>query len=938
MGAALLLLSYPRPSAALDPHKHMRQYVQTAWSVEQGLVQVTVQDLAQSADGYLWVGTQDGLARFDGVRFTTFDKSNTPAMKANDVKALFIDSARVLWVGLNGGGLVRYDGREFRHYGVEDGLVDDKVFFIAEAPAQKELLVGTVGGLSVLRDEKFTSYTVKQGLPFDVVNSILIDSKKRVWLATGKGLGRYENGKVRPATEIPEAANKGLESLYEDRKGRLWLGTWGDGILRWDGQRITSFAKEQGVTNLIISDFAEDRDGNLFVATFGGGLLRLEGEKFTALTEADGLSKDILISVLEDREGNLWLGTEMAGLFQLRDGKFTTYSTADGLLEPSVRTIFEDKSSALWLGLGAKGISRFRDGRFENFGPKDGVPDSGIRGLIEDRQGTLWIGTYNEGVLQYKDGLFSKPEALANMPLGGVRSIEEDRAGNLWFAIYGKGLLELRQTQEGLVTRQITEQDGLASNQVLVVKEDSQGALWIGAWGKGITRYKDGAFKVFTVKDGLGHDVVLSFYEDEAANYWFGTYGGGLALLRGGVFTNITKRDGLFEDVVYVILPDDAGNLWMSCNKGVFRVSRRQLLDFADGKISRVDSVSYDQADGMRQHDCNGGSSPAGTRDKTGRLWFPTVDGITSIDPANIKLNKTPPPLLLEQLLVNGEPMPVTADLRIEPGAETIEFHYTSTSFISPEKIIFDYRLEGFDSGFVEADRRRVAYYTNLNPGEYRFLVKARNADGVWSKETVLASFELLPAFYQTLWFQLLCLAAFAGLIFAIARIRLEQVKRQNVILEQKVKERTAELEEAHKRIVQLEKETTEKQMAGGFAHEMRNSLAGAKMLVGKLLCINATAGQPQSQFAYNSQRLLELFKLAKAEMPAGSAQKVAAIVKEVHESEKRMDLLTNKAFQSIERSLDVTTLIMDYAKVGGSALDMRSTARRVTSIRCFPT
>jgi signal transduction histidine kinase len=321
-----------------------------------------------------------------------------------------------------------------------------------------------------------------------------------------------------------------------------------------------------------------------------------------------------------------------------------------------------------------------------------------------------------------------------------------------------------------------TTRDGLSNDSVWALLEDRAGDLWIGTDGGGLNRFRDGAFYAYKSGDGFSSDIVLSLYEDRAGDLWIGT-SGGLSRYRNGQFTSYTTREGLFDDVIFQILEDDSDNLWMSCNKGVFRVSKSELNDFAEGKRKSITSVSYGTADGMSSRECNGGIQPAGWKSRDGRLWFPTIKGAVVIDPNKLRINEQPPPVTIEQVIVDGQATGPSADLRLEPGARRLEFHYAGLSFLSSEKVRFKHKLEGYDNEWIDAGTRREAIYNNLAPGSYVFRVVACNNDGVWNEAGASFGFYLKPRFYQTYWFYLACALAISLLVWALYRLRIRQIR-----------------------------------------------------------------------------------------------------------------------------------------------------------------
>ena len=798
-------LSFFSSAHALDPDKAITQYVHDVWQTEQGLPQNSVHAIVQTRDGYLWLATEEGLVRFDGVRFVVFDKTNTKEMRSNYLQSLFQDRNGNLWIGADGG-LNRFRDGKFTSYTTKEGLLNDTVHTLYE-DREGNLWIGTNGGLSRFRDGKFVSYTTREGLSTDLVRSLYGDREGNLWIGTrGGGLSRFKDGRFTTYTSKEGLSNDIVHSLFEDREGNLWIGTEGGGLNRFKDGKFTNYTTKEGLSNDSVWSIYEDRERNLWIGTEGGGLNRLKDGKLTSYATREGLSNDFVLSSFEDREGNLWIGTHGGGLNRFKDGKFTSYATSEGLSNDIVWSVYEDREKNLWIGTNGRGLNNFKDGKFTNYTTRDGLSNDFIFSLYADRDANLWIGT-DGGLNRFKNGNFANYTTRDGLSSDSVFSMNEDSEGDLWIGT-DKGLNRLK---DGKLTTYTTK-DGLSNDTIYFLHGDREGNLWIATDG-GLSRYKDGEFRTYTSKDGLSIDFVRSLYEDRQGNLWIGTNGGGLNRFKDGRFTNFTTRNGLFDDLVLAILEDRSENLWMSCNKGIFRVSKKQLNDFADGKIQSITSVRYDISDGMKSSECNGGAQPAGWKTQDGKLWFATIKGAVMIDPENIKLNEQPPPVIIEQLTADNTVFTNTlAAIDLPPGSDKLEFHYAGLSLVTPEKVQFQYKLEGYDREWVEAGTRRVAYYTHLDPGRYTFRVKACNNDGVWNEAGASFAFYLQPLFYQTGWFYGLCGIAAAAAIGAGYGFRIRQLKAREKELTNTVDEKTVELRRANERLQESNQKLEEAQ------------------------------------------------------------------------------------------------------------------------------
>jgi ligand-binding sensor domain-containing protein/signal transduction histidine kinase len=861
--------------------------------------------LIQTRDGYLWLGTEEGLVRFDGVSFTLFDRTNTGEIKHNYISSLCEDREGGLWFGTQGG-VNRYKDGKFTVYTTKDGLSDDFVRSIY-ADAEGGIWVGTQAGLNRYKDGRFTVYTTKDGLSNDNVTSIREDRDGGLWLGTRNGLNRYKDGKFTVYTTKDGLSDDFVRSIYQDREGMVWVGTQA-GLNRYKDGKFTVYTTKEGLSNDNVRALYEDRQGNLWVGT-RAGFNRWSGGRFTALTTKDGWTNDFVLSICEDNEGGLWVGTT-DGLNRFKDGSFYAITTREGLSHDGVRTLYEDSKGNIWIGTD-DGLNRYKDGKVTVFTTKDGLSNDNISSIHEDAEGTLWIGTNGGGVNSYKGGKFTAVITKDIPPKADVTSVYLGRDGSLWIAVWVTGL---NRFKDGRWTH-FTTSDGLASNNIRSLYEDVSGDLWIGTM-QGLSRFKDGNFTTFTTHNGLSGDAITCTYEDKEGSLWIGTSGFGLTRLKDGRFTNFTVGQGLFDDIAYTILEDDQDNLWMSCNKGIYRVSKKDLANADEGNVRLPPPITYGVGDGLKSNECTSGS-PGGLRASDGRLWFTTTRGAAVINPKEVSVNTLPPPVVVEKVVINGKDVDNSSGtLEVPPGATALEIHFTALSLLAPEKVRFKYKLEGFDGDWIDPATRRVAYYNNLRPGVYRFKVIACNNDGFWNESGASFEFVMLPHFYQTAWFYAICSVALILLCFGLYRLRIRQLRRQNLVLEEIVDRRTLELKQSQSKVLELEREATEQQMAGGFAHEMRNALTGPKLLLDRALAIDGIKPHPSSCLA-NCHALKKIFKSMKDCLSEGQLQNVMAEMQVIFANEERLDETLKLVHRAVGRGLNITQQIMDYARLG---------------------
>lgn len=782
----------PAPARALDPTTPVTAYIHDVWRSKDGLPQDTVQAIAQTRDGYLWLGTLEGLARFDGVRFTTFDTGNTPELRHNVVLALSEGQNGELWIGTYGGGLYRHKDGQFKRFSQADGLPSDHVRAVYLAPGGA-LWIGTTGGLAKLEDGKLTTLTTKDGLPSDRVMSIIEDHEGSLWVGTsGGGVARRKDGVFTRFGVAEGLSSDFVWSIHEDRDHAIWISTEGGGLNRYKDGVFSVFNREDGLPSERVMPVLEDRDHNVWIGTDAGISRLIPDLSIATHSSKTGLAKDNIRALFEDVEGSLWIGASDGGLNRLRDRRVSVLTARDGLSARSVRTVYEGRDGSVWIGTDGGGLNRLSDGAISVLTTKDGLVHNDVWSILEDSGGDLWVGSAGGGISRLRGGRpFDRLTTKEGLSSDAVSAIYEDRQGRIWIGSQGGGVdrFEHGKIHKGALGPE------LAGTLVSVLHEDRAGDLWIGTSGAGLFRSSAGSVTRFTTANGLGSDLVLSLHEDARGALWIATSGGGISLLQNNRISTFRAKDGLYDDLAYQILEDTRGYLWMSCNRGIYRVKKSDLEDFAAGRLKSFSSQAYGTADGLSSNECNGRIQPAGSRTRDGRLWFPTMDGLVIIDPEKLSSNTRPPPVLVEEVLVDKRP--IASEAVVPPGRKDIEIRYTALSFAAPSRVLFKYMLVGFDRDWVQAGTRRVAYYTNVPPGEYVFRVIACNEDAIWNEEGAAFSFSLAPHIYQRPWFFGLIALTLALSGFGVHRLRIRRLKRREAELVRLVAARTGELQAA---------------------------------------------------------------------------------------------------------------------------------------------
>ena len=787
---------------ALDKKSSLRHFGRRVWQTDEGLPQNTVNDIVQTRDGYLWIATDDGLARFDGIQFKVFNRRNTPQLHSNAINSLYQDSHGTLWIS-TADGLTSYDGSRWWVLTVQNALPSNNIFSVYE-DHKGTLWIVTANGLAADKQGNISSLTTKDGLADGNIISVHDDAagniwiateagldslandhirsiykgivtgfsegpKGGIWVATQQGLAFIANGKLRFVPRDPSLPESDIETLLADRHGSLWLGT-PSGLTVWDKKTIANYTTHNGLPGNHIHKIYEDREGAIWVST-DGGLARIVNGKVDSFTTKDGLSAPLVLDMFEDREGSLWLGTDAGGLTMLRNQKFTSYTSAEGLVGEDTKAVFEDRHHVVWIGTDGGGLNRLSQKQFTSIGAKNGLSSDVIFAITDDFQGGLWIGT-PDGLNHLQQGHISRITSADGLPDDYIRSLLTDADGSLWIGTrHG-----LSHWKNGMIFN-YTEADGLSSDFIGAMTKDSAGNLWIGT-SNGLDVWKHGDFSHYTKHNGLSNDLVTALYAGPTNTLWIGTKGGSLNRLKNGAIFSYESLTAVPENI-YGLVTDESGNLWISSDRGIFSVSMAALNAFADGHSRTAGVLAYGTADGMPTSECSSGGHPSVWKSQDGTLWFTTPRGITSIQPEHADYNKTKPPVTIEQVSVDDAAVPLSAPLVVSPGHTRYAFQYAGLSFIAPPKVRFRYRLDGLDKSWIEAGTRRQAYYTNLKPGHYRFHVIAANNDGVWNEKGASFYFQVKPHIYQTIWFYC-ALCMLLGLFgYELYRFRMKRVELQ---------------------------------------------------------------------------------------------------------------------------------------------------------------
>ncbi len=665
----------------------------------------------------MWIGIGEGLVRYLDGTFENISKKNK--LPEIFVSSLAEDLYGHIWIGTGQNYLYRYDSKKISHYDTSNGLADLNIY------------------------------------------SLCADSKGNLWVGTfSEGLFKGYNGNFQEyeLEGVTERYPFTIYSIIEGRKGHIWVGS-SEGLFQLKEGVLHTYTPAQGLSSPVIFDIKEDSDGNIWVGT-RSGVCRIKenpsGEisidPFLGYTEAEG--HIVINRLFEDRERSLWIGTVGFDMKRLREARFSMYSRKDGIPNFNL-TLFNDHRGDSWVGTMNGEIYRFKDGAFTRIAELENPSEAAeITALEEDAEGNIWLGTAMRGIFQLKNGRLIPPVSdRAPNPRYRVYAIYKDSKNNLWFATYLGGL----SCYSNGTFKTYTTADGLPSNWITNLLEDKQGNLRVGT-NRGIAILPNGRWDKGGLKTYLPGTQISALYEDEEGVSWIGAYGSGLVRLQGERHFSYTTADGLGSEYIFQVVEDTRGDLWMSSYDGVMKINKKELNDFAAGKIKRLDCVTFGLSDGMKSVLCSSRNRNSIVKTPTGELWFATRKGIAAINPDKIRINKTPPPVVFKKIVFNYRTITPDQEGKSVKGIKDILFYFTSPTFISRERVKFKYRLEGYDTDWklLEAGQERMAHYQNLPDGRFTFKVIACNSDGIRNEAGASFTFTLTPFFYETLLFKIL--------------------------------------------------------------------------------------------------------------------------------------------------------------------------------------
>jgi signal transduction histidine kinase/ligand-binding sensor domain-containing protein len=805
---------------ALDPALDISQYAHTAWKVRDGFARGAIFAIAQTPDGYLWLGTEFGLLRFDGVRAVPWQPPGGEELPSDFIRSLLVAHDGTLWIGTFKG-LASWKDGNLTHYPELAGQMVDALLEDRERTVWAAGAVIPSGRLCSIHDGRPMCYG-EDGSFGQSVESLYQDSRGNLWVAGDSGLWRWKPGSPKHYA-LPDIVNTG-QVLSEDGNGALLIALNG-GIGRLAGDRVETYRVPAAGQQFAPNRLFRDRNGGLWVTNRDHGLVHVHQGRTDSFGQSDGLSGDAVQTIFEDREGSIWVAT-LSGLDRFREYAVDTISVKQGLSDAFVWSVLAARDGSVWLGT-FDGLNRWKDGEVSIYRSREApaarteshaairqITDSGLPGtvqsLFEDDRGRIWAST-RSGVSYFENGRFI---SVSGVPGGNVYSIAVDGVGDVWISNDDYGLFRLLREQ--VVERIPWARVGGRGSAGVLVPDPSRGGLWLGFWqGQGGAAYfKDGQVRAtYAAADGLGEGKVSGLQLDRDGTLWAATERG-LSRIRNGRVATLTSKNGLPCDTVHWSMEDDEHSVWLYMACGLVRMSRGELDAWSADPNRGIHATVFDSFDGVTNRANVGGYGPHVTKSPDGRIWFVAVDGVTVIDPHHLPFNKLPPPVHVEQITADhktfwrnwtGDAFSASSSGPKLPAlVRDLTIDYTALSLVVPEKVHFRYKLEGWDRDWQDAGTRRQAFYTNLSPRKYRFRVMACNNSGVWNEEGAALDFVIPPAWYQTNWFRVLCVAAFLVLLWALYQLRLRQLARQfNMRLEERVGERTRIARDLHDTLLQ---------------------------------------------------------------------------------------------------------------------------------------
>jgi ligand-binding sensor domain-containing protein/signal transduction histidine kinase len=807
---SLAVLSLAVSASAVDPARDVSQYLHETWGAEKGFPGESITAIAQTSDGYLWIGTDKDLVRFNGFNFREFEVAHPDPIQIGPVRALVVDANDDLWILLQNTQVFRYHDGMFEPI---RGWAEGGTTAMSRGASGAVLLSSSAAGTLTYSENRFRSLSSAALLtdaarapneattpfswfdrlasPTSLVTSMAQTDDGKIWLATEhRGLFYLQNGRISSVSD--GRADRKIQCFLPLKGSELWVGT-ANGVLHWNGTDLSSAGVPSSLLNLDVLSILRDRDSNIWMGT-SRGLFRYNANGVSLLS-THGTTGPVT-ALFEDREGNIWFGSAR-GLERLRDSTFVTYSIPN-LKSQSTGPVYVDSRGRTWIAPIEGGLRWLKGGESGTI-TADGIANDVVYSIAGTGEDDIWIGRQQGGLTHLRHAgnsftatTYTKADGLVQ---NSIYAVYESQDGTVWSGTLSAGISELK---EGRFTNYTTT-DGLASDTVSSIAEGADGTMWFGT-PKGLSEFSNNQWRTYGVRDGLVSEDINCLLEDSSGVLWIGTAGGLAFLSAGRVQAPLGTQSWLTESI-FGIAQDGSGSLWIETSARVLRAKRASLtnneaLDDSAFRMYGRDS-GLEGTEGVKRF-------RSVLEDSHGNVWFSTTHGLSVVNPDRSALNLLPALLRVEVVTVDGNEVNLEQPIRVPSGEHRIVFHYLGLTLANPERVRYRYWLDGFDRGWSEVTSNREASFAHLSPGKYRFRLMCSNSDGIWNTQGATLQFSVAPAWFQTIWFRTLCVLAFFGLLWTLYWMRLRQVRHQfNVSLEARVNERTRIARELHDTLLQ---------------------------------------------------------------------------------------------------------------------------------------
>ena len=814
----------------IDSTSLKSEYSLDSWTIEEGFPAFSISGIAQSKSGYIWLATNEGVIRFDGIQFTKIKNHSHEDISTDIVKMVqhkdgklwlcMYDCSLVLFTPDSLGGVFTYHPLPQKEFNsdISNIFFDCKNNMWIVRESKLYFLTSTYSNNSTpqLIDSS-------KGCYGEIVNSVFEDSSNAIFVSTSmkpvnlfykQPIG-FLNIKRNRDTHFTQVINSiSIHSILQTSKNSHMLGS-NLGLFVLSSEKIVPYFVKQKNSTFNIKSIIQDSEKKIWFGSEENGLYQIADGTLRRFSLKEGLSSNRVISLFVDRENSIWIGTRGGGLNRLKRKKVSTYTKENGLPENNIASVFEDSKKTLWVGTKTGGISHLVNQKWTTFSTRNGLAGNLVRAIIEDEKHTMWLGTDN-GISHYQNNIFHNYNNLNELLNNQIRVLYKSKKNNLlWAGKSTSGFSKFIPKNNPAFINYVAQFNAVNTNTIRGIIENSSGDIWIATRG-GLQFLKKDSLQLFTSENGLPNNDIMSLYSDSNNTLWIGTYNGGLSHFKNNTFHNYTTKNGLFDNVIYHILEDDFGNLWFGCNKGIFTIPKKQFDEFDERKIPALTPVSYGISDGMLSVECNGGSQPSCWKGHDGKLYFATMGGVAIVDPKNITKNSLPPPVAIEKIIVNDDTLSFASSHELSAGKKKLEFHYTALSLLAPEKNQFKYKLDGFDENWINAGTRRKAYYTNIPAGEYTFRVIACNNDGVWNEQGASMNITIPSHWWEIIWIQIGAFLLLGFGVYVLFQSRISYIQKAE-----------AHKTEINRQLAELEMKALRAQMNPHFIFNCLNSIQG---------------------------------------------------------------------------------------------------------------